>query len=87
MIIVKRGSFPQLDLSLISMDPGKIPDSLRERDMPLCREQPPTGAPVILERITCAQVRKLKANGLGPEGRDREGGTHSLAALCRRRRL
>jgi len=48
MIIVKRGSFPQLDLSLISMDPGKIPDSLRERDMPLCREQPPTGAPVIL---------------------------------------
>jgi Trypsin-like peptidase domain len=46
--LVKRGSFPQLDLSLISMDQGKIPDSLRERDMPLCREQPPTGAPVIL---------------------------------------
>jgi hypothetical protein len=46
--LVKTGSFPQLDLSLISTDKSKTPDSLRERRMPLCQEQPPAGAPVIL---------------------------------------
>jgi len=46
--LVKTGSFPQLDLSLISMDQRKVPDSLREHRMPLCQEQPPVGAPVIL---------------------------------------
>jgi hypothetical protein len=30
------------------MDQTKIPDSLRERRMTLCQEQPPAGAPVIL---------------------------------------
>jgi hypothetical protein len=42
-IDVKRGA-PQLDLSLVSMDQTKIPDSLRERRMTLCQEQPPAGA-------------------------------------------
>ena len=46
--LLKAGVFPQLDLSLFSMDQGKIPDSLRERRMALCQEQPPVGAPVIL---------------------------------------
>ena len=46
--LIKAGSYPELDLSLISMDQGKIPDSLRERRMTLCQEQPPAGAPVIL---------------------------------------
>jgi hypothetical protein len=46
--LIKTGSFPQLDLSLIYMDPGKIPDSVRERRMTLCQEQPPVGAPVIV---------------------------------------
>jgi hypothetical protein len=46
--LIKSGSFAQLDLSLIYMDPGKIPESLRERRMTLCQEQPPVGAPVIL---------------------------------------
>ena len=49
--LVKTGSFPQLDLSLISMDQSKIPDSLHERRMPLCQEQPPAGAPVILAAL------------------------------------
>ena len=49
--LVKTGSFPQLDLSLISMDQGKIPDNLRERRMPLCQEQPPAGAPVIVAAL------------------------------------
>jgi len=42
--LVKTGSFPQLDLSLIS-------NSLRERRMPLCHEQPPAGAPVIVAAL------------------------------------
>ena len=46
--LVKRGSFPELDLSLISVDQNKISDSLRERRMSLCQEQSPAGAPVLL---------------------------------------
>jgi hypothetical protein len=46
--LVRRGSFPELDLSLISMDERTFPSSLTERRMPLCQEQPPVGAPVIL---------------------------------------
>lgn len=49
--LLKTGSFPQLDLSLITMDQSKIPDSARERSerrMRLCQEQPPVSAPVIL---------------------------------------
>jgi hypothetical protein len=46
--LVKRGSFPQLDLSLISVDQSKMPDSLRERRIALCQEQSAEGAPVIL---------------------------------------
>ena len=46
--LIKAGSYPELDLSLIYMDQGKLPDSLRERRMTLCQEQPPVGAPVIL---------------------------------------
>jgi hypothetical protein len=46
--LIKTGSFPELDLSLIYMDPGKLPDSQRERRTTLCQEQPPAGAPVIL---------------------------------------
>jgi hypothetical protein len=45
--LVKTGT-PQLDLSLVSMDQSKIPDTLRDRRMALCQEQPPAGAPVIL---------------------------------------
>jgi hypothetical protein len=46
--LVRRGSFPELDLSLISVNQSKIPDSLRERRMSLCQEQSPAGTPVIL---------------------------------------
>lgn len=46
--LVKRGSFPELDLSLISVDQSKMPDSLRERRIALCQEQSAEGAPVIL---------------------------------------
>jgi hypothetical protein len=33
------------------MDQGKIPDHLLERRMPLCQEQPPAGAPVIVAAL------------------------------------
>jgi hypothetical protein len=46
--LIKGGKFPDLDLSLISMDERTLPSSLTERRMPLCQEQPPVGAPVIL---------------------------------------
>src|SRR5262249_25590077 len=46
--LIKRGSFPQLDLSLITMEQSTIPDRMRERRMTLCQEEPPDGAPAIL---------------------------------------
>jgi hypothetical protein len=50
--LVKTGGFfPKLDLSLISMEQWKIPDKLRARKMPLCQQQPPVGAPVILASL------------------------------------
>jgi hypothetical protein len=49
--LVKTGSFPQLDLSLISTDQRKIPDSLHERRMPLCQGQRPAGVPAILAAL------------------------------------
>lgn len=45
---IKTGSFPELDLSLVTLDQSKIPDSVRERRVTLCDQQPPPGAPVIL---------------------------------------
>jgi hypothetical protein len=45
---VKVGTFPQLDLALISMDKETLPISLRLRRMPLCQRQAPIGASVIV---------------------------------------
>jgi Trypsin-like peptidase domain len=46
--IVKAGKFPQLDLSLVSIDEEKLPTSLRLLRMPLCKQKPQVGAPVIV---------------------------------------
>jgi hypothetical protein len=46
--LIKAGTFPDLDLSLVSMDEKTLPSGLSERHMPLCQEQLPVGAPVIL---------------------------------------
>ena len=46
--LIKAGSYPQLDLSLITIEQRNLPDRLRERTMTLCQQQPPTGAAVIL---------------------------------------
>ena len=47
--LIKGGGDP--DLSLLSMDERTLPTSLLERRMPLCQEQPPVGAPVILGAV------------------------------------
>jgi hypothetical protein len=45
--MIKRGEFPQLDLTLLSIDEEKLPISLRLRRMPLCQRPPWVGQPVI----------------------------------------
>ena len=46
--LIKTGTFPLLDLSLVGMDEEKLSVSLRLRRMPLCRQPPQVGAPVIV---------------------------------------
>jgi hypothetical protein len=66
--LIKAGSYPQLDLSLITMDQGKIPDNLRERRMTLCQEQPPAGAPVILAAPQGIARTSIASPTLIPQG-------------------
>ena len=47
--LIKGGGDP--DLSLLSTDERTLPTSFLERRMPLCQEQPPVGAPVILGAV------------------------------------
>jgi len=49
---IKAGTVPELDLALISMDEEKLPADLRSRHMPLCQEQLPVGAPVVIAAHT-----------------------------------
>src|SRR5262249_179701 len=46
--LVKTGTFPRLDLSLVAMDEDKLPVSLRMRRMPLCQQPPRVGVAVIV---------------------------------------
>jgi len=46
--LVKTGTFPLLDLSLVSMDEDKLPVAIRLRRMPLCQQPPRFGAAVIV---------------------------------------
>jgi hypothetical protein len=46
--IVKRGTFEQIDLALLSIDEKKLPVNMRLLRMPLCQTPPQVGAPVIV---------------------------------------
>lgn len=45
--VVKEGSFPNIDLALLSVDEDQLPVSLRLRRNPLCQEMPNVGEQVI----------------------------------------
>jgi hypothetical protein len=46
--VIKKGAFPQLDLAQLSVEPASLPNSLRLRRNPLCKEQPDIGTNVIV---------------------------------------
>jgi S1-C subfamily serine protease len=46
--VIREGSYEREDLTLLSIDEGKLPVSLRLRRMPLCEYPPWTGQPVIV---------------------------------------
>jgi hypothetical protein len=57
--VIKKGSFPELDLALLSVDDASLPMSLQLRRNPLCKTQPNIGANVIVvypERTVRSQI-------------------------------
>jgi hypothetical protein len=57
--VIKKGSFEQIDLALLSVDQARLPVSLRLRRNPLCTQPPAVGMDVIdvtPEAITRLQV-------------------------------
>ena len=46
--VIKRGSFGDVDLALISIDDEQLPVSLRLRRMTICKQSPMPGEPVIV---------------------------------------
>ncbi len=46
--VLKRGSFSDVDLALVSIDDSKLPVSLRLRRMPICKNPPWPGEQVIV---------------------------------------
>ncbi len=45
--VIREGSFPKVDLALLSVDGHLLPISVRLRRAPLCRNPSPVGTPVI----------------------------------------
>jgi hypothetical protein len=46
--VIKKGSFPQLDLAVLVVDDSALPVSLRLRRNPLCKTTPAVGMPVVI---------------------------------------
>ena len=46
--VIKKGTFPQLDLAQLSVEQTSLPVSLRLRRTPLCKQQPDIGANVVV---------------------------------------
>jgi hypothetical protein len=46
--VIKKGAFPQLDLAQLSVEQALLPESLRLRRNPLCKEPPEIGTNVVV---------------------------------------
>ncbi len=72
--VIKKGSFPQLDLAQLSIEQASLPDSLRLRRNPLCKEPPQVGKNVVVvypERT--AHYRIISALAIAPQYRNQFG--------------
>jgi hypothetical protein len=69
--VVKEGEFETVDLTLLHIDPRQLPPSLGLRLMPLCKEPPLAGQPVVVatpEALSTSHILPVKA--LPPTLRD-----------------
>jgi hypothetical protein len=57
--IIKKGSFPQLDLALLVVDDAALPISLRLRRNPLCKTPPGIGANVVVVSTDSVERTKI----------------------------
>jgi hypothetical protein len=70
--VVMKGSFPDLDLSLLSVDAASLPFSLRLRREPLCNAVPSAGTEVVVVYPDhTARSRILSPKETAPEYRKR----------------
>jgi hypothetical protein len=72
--VMKEGSFPQLDLALLSVADASLPVSLRLRRDPLCKDVPPTGTEVVVvypERTVRSRI--ASAQEIAPQYRRQFG--------------
>jgi hypothetical protein len=68
--VIKKGSFPELDLALLVAEDFALPVSLRLRRNPLCKAIPPAGANVVVvspERTELSQI--ISAKAIAPRNR------------------
>ena len=62
--VVKEGEFETVDLTLLRFDPRQLPPSLGLRRMPLCKEAPRAGQPVVVatpEALSTSHILSPKA--------------------------
>jgi hypothetical protein len=62
--VIKKGSFPQLDLALLVVADSALPVSLRLRQNPLCKTMPSVGTSVVVvypDRTERSQIISAKA--------------------------
>jgi hypothetical protein len=72
--VIKKGSFPQLDLALLVVSDVALPVNLRLRQNPLCKTIPSAGTTVVvvsLERVERSQI--ISAGTIAPHNRSQFG--------------
>jgi hypothetical protein len=72
--VIKKGSFPQLDLAQLSIEQASLPESLRLRRNHLCKEPPRVGTNVVVvypERIVHSRI--ISAQVIAPQYRNQFG--------------
>ena len=72
--VIKKGLFPQLDLAQLSIEQASLPDSLRLRRNPLCKESPRVGTNVVVVNPERTQhYRIISPLAIAPQFRSQFG--------------
>ena len=92
--VIKKGSFPEMDLALLSVDEASLPISLRLRRNPLCKAPPNIGANVVvvypertvrsqmISSMLIAPMQRKKLNTLIKDVQDSGSGAFDVERKC-----